>query len=92
MNGGTYYGGASLYKLTEMMGLARMVSAGEYAQEDKIQGMTISYIEKRALVYSDNNVGESILMWYQTQLPLLFIAPACPHFRRVLPGGYSPDP
>ncbi len=68
VNGGTYYGGASLYKLTEMMGLARMVSAGEYAQEDKIQGMTISYIEKRALVYSDNNVGESILMWYQTQL------------------------
>ena len=68
VNGGTYYGGASLYKLTEMMGLARMVSAGQYTQEDKIQGMPISYIEKRALVYSDNTVGESVLMWFQLQL------------------------
>ncbi len=68
VNGGTYYGGASLYKLTEMMGLARMVAAGEYGQEDQINGMTISYIENRCLVYSDNNVGESILLWYQMQL------------------------
>ena len=68
VNGSAYFGGASLYKLTEMMGLARMVAAGEYDQEDMINGMTITYIEDRCLTYSDNNVGESILMWYQTQL------------------------
>lgn len=68
VNGSTYYGGASLYKLSEMMGLARMVSSGELSQEDKIYGMTISYIENRCLVYSDNDVGESILLWFQLQL------------------------
>ena len=68
VNGSAYFGGASLYKLTEMMGLARMVAAGDYDQEDTINGMTITYIEERCLIYSDNNVGENILMWYQTQL------------------------
>ena len=68
VNGGTYYGGASLYKLTEMMALARMVSSGQYAQEDTINGMTITYIEDRCLTYSDNTVGESILLWFQLQL------------------------
>ena len=68
VNGGTYYGGASLYKLTEMMALARMVSSGQYAQEDTINGMTITYIEDRCLTYSDNDVGENILLWFQLQL------------------------
>ena len=68
INGGSWYGGASLYKLTEMMGLARMVADGQYAQEDSINGMSISYIEDRCLTYSDNNVGENILLWFQLQL------------------------
>ncbi len=67
-NGDWYTNGASLYKLSLMMGLARKVSAGELSQEDKINGMTISYIEKRALTYSDNNVGEQIITYFCNQL------------------------
>ena len=48
-NGDRFFPGASLYKLSLMMGLARKVSSGELRQEDEIYGMDISYIEKMSL-------------------------------------------
>ena len=63
-NGDMYINGASLYKLSLMMGLARKVAAGELSQEDTINGMTISYIEMRSLTYSDNAVSEQIIEYF----------------------------
>ena len=63
-NGDTYFHGASLYKLSLMMGLARKVSSGELQQTDSIGGLDISYIEKRSLTYSDNEVSEMIIGYF----------------------------
>ena len=63
-NGDTYFHGASLYKLSLMMGLARKVSSGELQQTDSIGGLDISYIEKRSLTYSDNEISEMIIDYF----------------------------
>ncbi len=64
LNGDMYLHGASLYKLSLMMGLARKVAAGELQQTDSIGGLDISYIEKRSLTYSDNEVSEMIIDYF----------------------------
>ena len=63
-NGDMYLHGASLYKLSLMMGLARKVSSGELQQTDSIGGLDISYIEQRSLTYSDNEVSEMIIDYF----------------------------
>lgn len=63
LNGDRYINGASLYKLSLIMWLAKKVAAGELGQEDVINGWTVSHIENRALVYSDNDVGEAMIAW-----------------------------
>ena len=60
-NGDTFWHGASFYKLPLMMYLANKVATGQLQQTDQIMGMDISYIEMRALTYSDNNVSEKII-------------------------------
>ena len=59
-----YINGASLYKLSLVMGLAERVHAGELSQEDSVVGMPISYIESRALTYSDNDVAEALIGYF----------------------------
>ena len=59
-----YINGASLYKLSLMMGLARKVSSGELQQTDSVAGMDISYVESRSLTYSDNEVSEAIIGYF----------------------------
>ncbi len=59
-----YLNAASLYKLSLMMGLARKVSSGELQQTDSIVGMDISYIERRSLTYSDNEVSEAVIGYF----------------------------
>ncbi|MBR4578474.1 MAG: serine hydrolase [Oscillospiraceae bacterium] len=63
-NADKYIIGASLYKLSLNMGLARKVAAGELQQSDSIYGMDISYIERRSLVYSDNAVSEALIGYF----------------------------
>ena len=65
-NGDAYFIGASLYKLSLMMGLAEKVSSGQLQQSDQIYGMDISYIEKRSLTYSDNAVSERMIGYFGT--------------------------
>lgn len=67
-NGDMFMQGASLYKLSMNMGLAKLVHDGELAQTDKIQGMDISYIEMRSLTYSDNNVSEKLITYFSNRL------------------------
>lgn len=63
-NGDTYFEGASLYKLPLMMGVARLVSEGQLAQEDELYGMSVSYIEKMAITYSDNEISETMIGYF----------------------------
>lgn len=63
-NGDLYFPGASLYKLSLMMGLARKVSSGELSQDDEIYGMDISYIEKMSLTYSQNEISEMMIGYF----------------------------
>ena len=65
-NGDWFFMGASLYKLSLMMGLAEKVHNGELQQTDSIYGWDISYIEKRALTFSDNNVAERMIGYFGT--------------------------
>ena len=62
-NGDTFWHGASFYKLPLMMYLSNKVATGQLQQTDKVEGMDISYIEMRALTYSDNNVSEKIITY-----------------------------
>ena len=62
-NGDTFWHGASFYKLPLMMYLSNKVATGQLQQTDQIMGMDISYIEMRALTYSDNNVSEKIITY-----------------------------
>lgn len=63
-NADRFINAASLYKLSLNMGLARKVASGELKQTDKVQGMDISYIENRSLVYSDNQVSEALIGYF----------------------------
>ena len=67
-NGDMFMQGASLYKLSMIMGLARLVAQGELTQEDKIQGMKVDYIEMRSLTYSDNAVSEKMINYFTNRL------------------------
>lgn len=67
-NGDMFMQGASLYKLSMNMGLAKLVHDGELAQTDKIQGMDIGYIEMRSLTYSDNDVSEKLITYFCNRL------------------------
>ena len=67
-NGDMFMQGASLYKLSMNMGLAKLVYDGELSQEDQIQGMKISYIEERSLTYSDNTVSEKLITFFSNRL------------------------
>lgn len=62
-NGDTFWHGASFYKLPLMMYLSNKVATGQLQQTDQVAGMDISYIEMRALTYSDNNVSEKIITY-----------------------------
>jgi len=66
MNGDRFLIGASLYKLSLIMGLAEKVSAGQLQQTDQIYGMDISFIERRALTFSDNDVAERMIGYFGT--------------------------
>ena len=63
-NADRFINAASLYKLSLNMGLARKVAAGELQQTDLVEGMEISYIENRSLVYSDNKVSEALIGYF----------------------------
>ncbi len=63
-NADRFINAASLYKLSLNMGLARKVAAGELQQTDLVEGMEISYIENRSLVYSDNTVSEALIGYF----------------------------
>ena len=63
-NADRFINAASLYKLSLNMGLARKVAAGELKQTDLVEGMEISYIENRSLVYSDNTVSEALIGYF----------------------------
>ena len=65
-NGDWFLQGASLYKLSLMMGLAEKVHNGELQQTDRIYDWDISHIENRALTYSDNAVSERMIGYFGT--------------------------
>ena len=67
-NGDMFMQGASLYKLSMNMGLAKLVYSGELNQTDKVEGMDIDYIEMRSLTFSDNNVSEKIITYFSNRL------------------------
>lgn len=64
-NEDTYFEGASLYKLPLMMAIARKVSSGELQQTDQIYGIDISYMEEMALTYSNNEISEMMIGYFQ---------------------------
>lgn len=64
-NEDTYFEGASLYKLPLMMAIARKVSSGELQQTDQIYGIDISYMQEMALTYSNNEISEMMIGYFQ---------------------------
>ena len=59
-----WYYSASLYKVPLMMLLAEKESNGELACDTVINGMTVENIEEEVLVYSNNPVAYSTLLYF----------------------------
>ena len=52
---------ASLYKVPVSMLAAEKVAAGELSQEDDSMGVSLSYLEESALIYSNNDSGHMLV-------------------------------
>ena len=52
---------ASLYKVPVAMLAAEKVAAGELSQEDDSMGVSLSYLEESALIYSNNDSGHMLV-------------------------------
>ena len=52
---------ASLYKVPVAMLAAEKVAAGELSQEDTSMGVSLSYLEESALIYSNNDSGHMLV-------------------------------
>ena len=52
---------ASLYKVPVAMLAAEKVAAGELSQEDDSMGISLSYLEESALIYSNNDSGHILV-------------------------------
>ena len=52
---------ASLYKVPVAMLAAEKVAAGELSQEDDSMGVSLSYLEESALIYSNNDSGHILV-------------------------------
>ena len=87
-NGDTWYYPGSMYKIPLMMLLAEQVSSGMLAQDDMIEGISVSQYEEYILTYSNNDWAHRIRTYLGGDEVWRADAKA---YANIPDGSYSPD-